>query len=119
MALVGGGLAGSVATITTYPLDILRTRMAAQGEPRVYPTLRSAIVNMYRYGQNVPGVPVDLQFSVPVSPFSMSLWVDHQYTCCLGGLAECALECLKASCGFAKTMSFVTQRALSTPKLMT
>lgn len=49
MALLGGGFAGSIATIVTYPLDILRTRMAAQGEPRVYPTLRSAIVFMYRY----------------------------------------------------------------------
>ncbi|XP_072260027.1 mitochondrial thiamine pyrophosphate carrier [Pyxicephalus adspersus] len=41
-----GGLAACSATLTVQPLDTLRTRFAAQGEPKVYKTLRHAIVTM-------------------------------------------------------------------------
>lgn len=40
--LAGAG-AGAVATTATYPLDLLRTRFAAQGTDRVYNSLKSAI----------------------------------------------------------------------------
>ncbi|XP_048346866.1 mitochondrial thiamine pyrophosphate carrier [Sphaerodactylus townsendi] len=43
-----GGLAACAATITVQPLDTLRTRMAAQGEPKIYKNLRHAVVNMYQ-----------------------------------------------------------------------
>ncbi|XP_069808736.1 mitochondrial thiamine pyrophosphate carrier [Dendropsophus ebraccatus] len=43
-----GGLAACSATLAVQPLDTLRTRFAAQGEPKVYKTLRCAVVTMYR-----------------------------------------------------------------------
>ncbi|XP_063816707.1 MIF4G domain-containing protein isoform X2 [Pseudophryne corroboree] len=43
-----GGLAACSATLTVQPLDTLRTRFAAQGEPKVYKTLHHAISTMYR-----------------------------------------------------------------------
>ncbi|XP_074870959.1 mitochondrial thiamine pyrophosphate carrier isoform X2 [Carettochelys insculpta] len=45
---VCGGLAASTATMTVQPLDTLRTRFAAQGEPKVYQNLRHAVVTMYQ-----------------------------------------------------------------------
>lgn len=41
--LIAGAVAGFVATTATYPLDLLRTRFAAQGNDRVYTGLISAI----------------------------------------------------------------------------
>ncbi|XP_029456403.1 mitochondrial thiamine pyrophosphate carrier isoform X3 [Rhinatrema bivittatum] len=43
-----GGFAACTASLTNQPLDTLRTRFAAQGEPKVYKTLRHAIVTMYK-----------------------------------------------------------------------
>ncbi|MEE6528718.1 hypothetical protein FKM82_017197, partial [Ascaphus truei] len=43
-----GGLAACSSTLTVQPLDTLRTRFAAQGEPKVYRSLRQAVVTMYR-----------------------------------------------------------------------
>ncbi|XP_060109061.1 mitochondrial thiamine pyrophosphate carrier [Heteronotia binoei] len=45
---VCGGLSACAATVTVQPLDTLRTRLAAQGEPKIYRNLRHAVVNMYR-----------------------------------------------------------------------
>ncbi|KAF3817263.1 mitochondrial thiamine pyrophosphate carrier isoform X1 [Mirounga angustirostris] len=45
---VCGGLSASAATLAVHPVDVLRTRFAAQGEPKVYKTLRDAVVTMYR-----------------------------------------------------------------------
>ncbi|XP_038597878.1 mitochondrial thiamine pyrophosphate carrier [Tachyglossus aculeatus] len=45
---VCGGLAACTATLTVQPLDTLRTRFAAQGEPKVYRNLRQAVGSMYR-----------------------------------------------------------------------
>ncbi|XP_066237287.1 mitochondrial thiamine pyrophosphate carrier isoform X1 [Saccopteryx leptura] len=45
---VCGGLSACMATLTVHPVDVLRTRFAAQGEPRVYKTLRDAVATMYR-----------------------------------------------------------------------
>ena len=36
LSLVAGSASGAAATLATYPLDLLRTRLAAQGEPKVY-----------------------------------------------------------------------------------
>ncbi|XP_075418324.1 mitochondrial thiamine pyrophosphate carrier [Tenrec ecaudatus] len=43
-----GGLSACAATLAVQPMDVLRTRFAAQGEPRVYKTLQEAMVTMYR-----------------------------------------------------------------------
>ncbi|XP_054834856.1 mitochondrial thiamine pyrophosphate carrier [Eublepharis macularius] len=43
-----GGLSACAATMTVQPLDTLRTRMAAQGEPKIYRNLRHAVVNIYQ-----------------------------------------------------------------------
>ncbi|GLC38991.1 hypothetical protein PLESTB_001774000 [Pleodorina starrii] len=36
LSLASGALAGAAATVASYPFDLLRTTLAAQGEPRVY-----------------------------------------------------------------------------------
>lgn len=45
---VCGGLSAGTATLTVHPVDVLRTRLAAQGEPKIYSNLREAIRTMYR-----------------------------------------------------------------------
>lgn len=42
-SFVAGATAGAVATAATYPLDLLRTRFAAQGNDRVYMSLLRAV----------------------------------------------------------------------------
>ncbi|KAI1810570.1 mitochondrial dicarboxylate carrier protein [Poronia punctata] len=42
-SFLSGATAGATATATTYPLDLLRTRFAAQGNDRVYASLRRAV----------------------------------------------------------------------------
>ncbi|XP_003786634.1 mitochondrial thiamine pyrophosphate carrier [Otolemur garnettii] len=48
MHFICGGLSAGMATLTVHPVDVLRTRFAAQGEPRVYKTLQEAVVTMFR-----------------------------------------------------------------------
>nr|OQO26890.1 Mitochondrial thiamine pyrophosphate carrier 1 [Rachicladosporium sp. CCFEE 5018] len=43
MSFIAGAAAGTAATTATYPLDLLRTRFAAQGPERVYPSLLSSL----------------------------------------------------------------------------
>lgn len=43
-----GAVAGVAATTLTYPLDLLRTRFAAQGPDRIYASLRSSIRDIAR-----------------------------------------------------------------------
>ncbi|XP_053155492.1 mitochondrial thiamine pyrophosphate carrier isoform X1 [Hemicordylus capensis] len=45
---VCGGISACIATVAVQPLDTLRTRLAAQGEPKVYRNLRHAVVSMYQ-----------------------------------------------------------------------
>ncbi|KAJ6134685.1 Mitochondrial thiamine pyrophosphate carrier 1 [Penicillium sp. IBT 18751x] len=42
-SFVSGAVAGGLATTTTYPLDLLRTRFAAQGSERIYRSLFGSI----------------------------------------------------------------------------
>lgn len=42
-SFVSGAVAGGLATATTYPLDLLRTRFAAQGRERIYRSLFGSI----------------------------------------------------------------------------
>lgn len=47
-SLVAGASAGALSTTLTYPLDLLRTRFAAQGRHRIYTSLRGAVVEIAR-----------------------------------------------------------------------
>jgi solute carrier family 25 thiamine pyrophosphate transporter 19 len=47
-SFIAGAAAGATATTATYPLDLLRTRFAAQGNDRVYSSLRMAIREIAR-----------------------------------------------------------------------
>lgn len=42
-SFIAGASAGALATTATYPLDLLRTRFAAQGPEKVYSSLRASI----------------------------------------------------------------------------
>ncbi|KAL3677869.1 hypothetical protein R1sor_020825 [Riccia sorocarpa] len=46
MAYLSGAVAGTAATVGSYPFDLLRTILACQGEPKVYPTMRSAFLGI-------------------------------------------------------------------------
>ncbi|KAI9717863.1 MAG: mitochondrial thiamine pyrophosphate transporter [Candelaria pacifica] len=48
-AFVSGAFAGGVATSVTYPLDLLRTRFAAQGTERIYTSLLGSIRDIARH----------------------------------------------------------------------
>lgn len=48
-SFVSGAFAGGVATTVTYPLDLLRTRFAAQGTERIYMSLLSSIRDIARH----------------------------------------------------------------------
>jgi len=48
-SFIAGASAGAVATTATYPLDLLRTRFAAQGTERIYASLASSIRDIARY----------------------------------------------------------------------
>lgn len=48
-SFISGALAGTAATTATYPLDLLRTRFAAQGTERVYSGLIASISDITRH----------------------------------------------------------------------
>ncbi|KAK4635626.1 Mitochondrial thiamine pyrophosphate carrier 1 [Fulvia fulva] len=48
-SFIAGAIAGTAATTTTYPLDLLRTRFAAQGTERVYDGLLASIRDISRH----------------------------------------------------------------------
>lgn len=47
-AFTAGAIAGAAATTVTYPLDLLRTRFAAQGSSEIYRSLSSSIAQIAR-----------------------------------------------------------------------
>lgn len=49
VSFIAGAVAGTTATTATYPLDLLRTRFAAQGNDRVYTSLLSSVRDIARY----------------------------------------------------------------------
>ncbi|KAJ5091115.1 hypothetical protein NUU61_005985 [Penicillium alfredii] len=53
-SFVSGAVAGGLATAATYPLDLLRTRFAAQGPDRIYHSLRASVADIARY-EGMPG----------------------------------------------------------------
>ncbi|XP_002516904.2 mitochondrial thiamine diphosphate carrier 2 isoform X1 [Ricinus communis] len=48
LSYISGALAGCAATVGSYPFDLLRTILASQGEPKVYPTMRYAFIDIIR-----------------------------------------------------------------------
>jgi len=48
-SFISGAIAGAIATTATYPLDLLRTRFAAQGTEKVYSSLLSSIRDISRH----------------------------------------------------------------------
>uniref|UniRef100_A0A0A9E2L1 Uncharacterized protein n=1 Tax=Arundo donax TaxID=35708 RepID=A0A0A9E2L1_ARUDO len=48
LSYLSGALAGCTATVGSYPFDLLRTILASQGEPKVYPNMRSAFLDIIR-----------------------------------------------------------------------
>ncbi|KAG6428151.1 hypothetical protein SASPL_112400 [Salvia splendens] len=45
---VSGALAGCAATVGSYPFDLIRTLLASQGEPKVYPNMRAAFSDILK-----------------------------------------------------------------------
>lgn len=48
-SFISGAAAGAAGTAATYPLDLLRTRFAAQGNDRVYESLRASVKEIARH----------------------------------------------------------------------
>ncbi|KAL8254247.1 hypothetical protein R6Q59_032468 [Mikania micrantha] len=48
LSFMSGALAGSAATVGSYPFDLVRTILASQGEPKIYPNMRSAFVDIMK-----------------------------------------------------------------------
>ncbi|CAJ2653893.1 mitochondrial thiamine diphosphate carrier 2-like isoform X2 [Trifolium pratense] len=46
LSYVSGAAAGCAATVGSYPFDLLRTILASQGEPKVYPNMRAAFMDI-------------------------------------------------------------------------
>jgi solute carrier family 25 thiamine pyrophosphate transporter 19 len=46
LSYLSGALAGFAATVGSYPFDLIRTILASQGEPKIYPNMRSALVDI-------------------------------------------------------------------------
>eukprot|EP00899_Mesostigma_viride_P020114 jgi/Mesvir1/28103/Mv04687-RA.1 len=48
LPFAAGAFAGASATLVSYPLDLVRTQMAAQGEPKRYPTMIAVATNVVK-----------------------------------------------------------------------
>lgn len=48
-SFIAGASAGAVATTATYPLDLLRTRFAAQGNDKIYTSLLSSVKDIAKH----------------------------------------------------------------------
>ncbi|EER23641.1 mitochondrial thiamine pyrophosphate transporter [Coccidioides posadasii str. Silveira] len=48
-SFVSGATAGGIGTFATYPFDLLRTRFAAQGNDKIYPSLLTAIRTIHAH----------------------------------------------------------------------
>jgi len=71
-SFAGGASAAAVATLCTYPLDLLRTVMAAQGVPPVYPSVAAAARGTVRQ-RGVGGLFAGLSFTARIAG-CLRLW---------------------------------------------
>ncbi|KAH6762045.1 Mitochondrial substrate carrier family protein [Perilla frutescens var. hirtella] len=85
---VGGGLAGMTAASATYPLDLVRTRLAAQRNVIYYHGIRHALHTIYRdegffglykgLGATLLGVGPSIAISFSVYESLRSSWFSHR-----------------------------------------
>lgn len=73
-SFAGGASAAAVATLCTYPLDLLRTLMAAQGVPPVYPSVLAAARGTVA-SRGAGGLFAGLSFTVRLALFVSYLFV--------------------------------------------
>eukprot|EP00798_Chlamydomonas_sp_ICE-L_P008234 gene8234-1500_t len=77
VSFVSGGLAGSAATIASYPFDLLRTRLAAQGEPKIYRNMLdagSSIVRAEGFRGLYRGLNITLIEIIPYAALQFGLY---------------------------------------------
>ncbi|CAG9463524.1 unnamed protein product [Pedinophyceae sp. YPF-701] len=77
VAFITGGLAGMAGTAASYPFDLLRTTLAAQGEPRVYNGLLDAgrgIIRDHGWAGIYRGMGITLLEIVPYSALQFGLY---------------------------------------------
>ncbi|KAM9002293.1 mitochondrial thiamine pyrophosphate carrier [Sarcophilus harrisii] len=74
---VCGGLSACTATLAVQPVDVLRTRFAAQGEPKIYRNLRHGVMMMYKTEGPLAfyrGLPPTLIAIFPYAGFQFSFY---------------------------------------------
>ncbi|XP_020858099.1 mitochondrial thiamine pyrophosphate carrier [Phascolarctos cinereus] len=74
---VCGGISACAATLAVQPVDVLRTRFAAQGEPKIYRNLRHGVMMMYKTEGPLAfyrGLPPTLIAVFPYAGFQFSFY---------------------------------------------
>ncbi|GMH32952.1 hypothetical protein BSKO_00786 [Bryopsis sp. KO-2023] len=77
VSFVSGAFAGAAATLASYPFDLLRTTLAAQGEPKIYSGMRDAaakIVKRNGLGGLYSGFRVTLVEVIPYSAIQFAAY---------------------------------------------
>ena len=78
LSFVGGACAGVAATAASYPFDVLRTTMAAQGVPRQYPTMlhaaRGLVAKRGVLGGMYAGIGVTIVEIIPYAALQFGLY---------------------------------------------
>jgi len=113
LAFVGGAVAGATATVVTYPFDVMRTVLAAQGSPRVYDSLPAAAAGILKNRGPVglyAGVGVTLLEIAPASAIQFGVYALLRDVVCSESASssrtdesprrESLSPLLNAACGF-------------------
>lgn len=77
LSFVSGAMAGAAATIAAYPFDILRTTLAAQGEPKVYHSMMQAargVVQQHGFRGLYRGLNITLLEIIPYAALQFGLY---------------------------------------------
>lgn len=77
LSFVSGAMAGAAATIASYPFDILRTTLAAQGEPKVYHSMMEAargVVQQHGVKGLYRGLNITLLEIIPYAALQFGLY---------------------------------------------
>lgn len=73
VSFASGALAGAAATVASYPFDLLRTTLAAQGEPKVRCSTGTQCRQYRQYMQAVP-----FRQGLAIQPYALSEFVTEQ-----------------------------------------